>query len=76
MSDVNIQLKTISLNVRGIRTFENYCCKINNCCLSRNIFMKKLKRTFCIEGIIAKENNKLECHYSKWGDFLPFTEDA
>ena len=38
--------------------------------------MKKLKRTFCIEGIITKENNKLECHYSKWGDFLPFTEDA
>ena len=38
--------------------------------------MKKLKRNFCIEGIIAKENNKLECHYSKWGEFLPFTEDA
>ena len=53
-----------------------YCCKMNNCCLSRNIFKKKWKRTFCIEGIIAKENIKLECHYSKWGDFLPFTEDA
>ena len=43
--------------------------------IAKNTY-KKLKKNFYIEEIIAKENNKLECHYNKWEAFLSFIEDA
>ena len=72
----NIQFKAISLNVRGIRTFEKRktiynCCKLNKTPLSILHLTEKIKNTYYIERSIARENNKIGFHYEKWEPLLP-----
>ena len=85
MDHNNIKFKVVSLNVRGIRTFEKgrqsltnkyfiYHTKLNKTSLSFKSFFERIESIFQIERFIARKNNKLEILYNKWKPLLQLIE--